>query len=161
MDTLLRAELVAALAEAGVKELTPIQSGVLPHCLDGKDVLAKAKTGTGKTFAFLVPTFERLLRDKPPAATKGCDPVRALVLSSARELGTQIVTQAEKIAIAGLRVETIMGGSSIIPQRERLDPDIVGNSCEYGGSIDLMVATPGRLIEHINTTNGFAARLAS
>ena len=156
----IRAEVISALAEAGVKELTPIQSGVLPHCLEGRDVLAKAKTGTGKTFAFLVPTVERLLRTPAAKLPEARDPVRALVLSSARELGTQIVTQAEKIAV-GLHIETIMGGSSIIPQRERLDPEIVGNSCEYGGAIDLMVATPGRLIEHINTTNGFRARLAA
>ena len=159
-----REALVTALADAGVAELTPIQTGVLPHVLAGSDVLAKAKTGTGKTFAFLMPTVERLLRSDAAALPGGVDPVRALVLSSARELGTQIFSQAEKLT-AGLpegsfTTETIMGGSSITPQRERLDPAIVGNSCDYGGRIDLMIATPGRLIEHINTTAGFAARLA-
>ena len=118
-------------------------------------MLAKAKTGTGKTFAFLMPTVERLLRNDAAALPGGVDPVRALVLSSARELGTQIFSQAEKLT-AGLpegsfTIETIMGGSSITPQRERLDPALVGSSCKYGGRIDLMIATPGRLIEHINT----------
>jgi len=155
----IRPELLSALASAGVKELTPVQSECLPHCLDGKDVLAKAKTGTGKTFAFLLPTVERLLSKPAAALPGGVDAVRSLVLSSARELGTQIVTQAEKIG-AGLHIDTIMGGSSITPQRERLDPALLGNSCEYGGVVDLMIATPGRLIEHINTTSGFAGRLA-
>ena len=154
---------MTALADAGVEELTPIQSSVLPHVLAGADVLAKAKTGTGKTFAFLVPTVERLLRSTAAPLPGGIDPVRALVLSSARELGTQIVTQAKRLgdSLPAFSIETIMGGSSIIPQRERLDPAVVGSSCPYGGAIDLMIATPGRLIEHINTTDGFAARLAA
>lgn len=158
----IRADLVQALGDAGVKELTPIQSKCLPHCLAGSDVLGKAKTGTGKTFAFLVPTFERLARSAGVPLPDGVDPVRALVLSSARELGTQIVTQAEKLAAAlpHCNVETIMGGASVTPQRERLDPSIVERfSAQYGGAIDLMVATPGRLLEHLHTTNGFAARL--
>ena len=158
-----RDSLVRALAEAGVAELTPVQAGVLPHCLAGQDVLAKAKTGTGKTLAFLVPTVERLLCRA--AAETGVDPVRALVISSARELGTQIATQAAKLTAsqpASFTIETIMGGSSITPQRERLDPSLlVRSSCVYTGGVDLMIATPGRLIEHINTTDGFSARLAS
>ena len=160
----IREELVRALADAGVKELTPIQSECLPHCLAGSDVLAKAKTGTGKTFAFLLPTFERLARSNSRRPLpSGVDPVRALVLSSARELGTQIVTQAEKLAasLPQYNVETIMGASSVTPQRERLDPSIAERfSAQYGGVVDVMVATPGRLIEHLHTTSGFAARLA-
>ena len=159
-----REEFVQALSDAGVKELTPVQSECLPHCLAGIDVLAKAKTGTGKTFAFLVPTFERLaLGNARVPLAEGVDPVRALVLSSARELGTQIVTQAEKLAAAmpQCNVETVMGGASVTPQRERLDPSIVERfSAQYGGPVDLMVATPGRLIEHLHTTSGFGARLA-
>ena len=160
----IREELVRALADAGVKELTPIQSECLPHCLAGSDVLAKAKTGTGKTFAFLLPTFERLARSNSRRPLpSGVDPVRALVLSSARELGTQIVTQAEKLAasLPQYNVETIMGASSVTPQRERLDPSIAERfSAQYGGVVDVMVATPGRLIEHLHSTSGFAARLA-
>lgn len=160
----IREELVRALADAGVKELTPIQSECLPHCLAGSDVLAKAKTGTGKTFAFLLPTFELLARSNSRRPLpSGVDPVRALVLSSARELGTQIVTQAEKLAasLPQYNVETIMGASSVTPQRERLDPSIAERfSAQYGGVVDVMVATPGRLIEHLHSTSGFAARLA-
>ena len=160
----IREELVRALADAGVKELTPIQSECLPHCLAGSDVLAKAKTGTGKTFAFLLPTFERLARSNSRRPLpSGVDPVRALVLSSARELGTQIVTQAEKLAasLPQYNVETIMGASSVTPQRERLDPSIAERfSAQYGGVVDVMVATPGRLIEHLHSTSSFAARLA-
>jgi len=157
-----RVELATNLAAAGVTALTPIQEGVLPHCLAGSDVLAKAKTGTGKTFAFLVPTVERILRGDAAPLPGGIDPVRALVLSSARELGTQIFTQAERLTtgLDSFQLDTIMGGSSITPQRERLDPALDGSSCKYQGTVDLMIATPGRLIEHINTTAGFAARLA-
>ena len=76
-----REQLAANLAEAGVAALTPIQLGVLPHCLAGADVLAKAKTGTGKTFAFLVPTVERLLRSNDGGAVP---PVRGRASRSPR-----------------------------------------------------------------------------
>jgi ATP-dependent RNA helicase MSS116 len=158
-----RETLTSNLFAAGVTALTPIQAGCLPHALAGSDILAKAKTGTGKTFAFLLPTAERLLRcsRNVEAGLSSIDHVRSLILSSARELGTQIAVQANKLTEGtGLKVDTIMGGSSIVPQRERLDPKLVGSSCSYGGAIDILIATPGRLIEHIHTTDGFAARLA-
>jgi len=89
------AELTGALAAAGITALTPVQAETLPHLLDGKDCLAKAKTGTGKTMAFLIPTVQRLLNSKAAARKSECgaDPIRAIVLSSARELATQILTQ--------------------------------------------------------------------
>lgn len=156
--------LLSALAEMGVTALTPVQVATLPHGLGGADLMAKAKTGTGKTLAFLLPTVERLLSNAgtgPPMAD-GVDPVRALVLSSTRELATQIVTQAEKLTaqLPSFNIDAVLGGSSIIPQRERLDPLLPERSaCKYGGTVDLMVATPGRLLEHIESTDGFCARL--
>jgi superfamily II DNA/RNA helicase len=152
--------LVQALIASGVKSLTPVQLATLPHCLAGNDVLAKAKTGTGKTLAFLIPTVERVLKSGPPQLVNGRDPIRALVLSSTRELANQIVAQAERLLalVPGFNVECVLGGSSIIPQRERLDPDCIGQF-RYGGAVDLMVATPGRLIEHMDSTAGIEDRL--
>jgi len=158
-----REVLVRALVDRGVSQLTPVQDACLPHCLAGKDVMAKAKTGTGKTLGFCIPTCERLLRSQhaaPKTMPEGIDPIRALVLSSTRELATQITTQAQQLTMhTDLNVDEILGGASITNQRERLDPKIKGFACKYGGTVDLMVATPGRLIEHIESTDGFCQRL--
>ena len=156
--------LCATLTGMGITKLTQVQSATLPHCLDGEDVMAKGKTGTGKTLAFLLPTVERLLRSagNGPSMADGTDAVRTLVLSSTRELATQIVSHAEKLTaqLPSFNVESILGGASIIPQRERLDPNLPERcSDKYGGTVDLMVATPGRLLEHIESTDGFCARL--
>ena len=124
-----REPLVRALQEAGVVALTPIQVAALPHCLAGADLLAHAKTGTGKTLAFLIPTVERVLRAGPPQRIDGLhDPIRALVLSPTRELATQIAAQAERLLafVPAFLVESVLGGGSIVPQRERLDPAASG-----------------------------------
>jgi len=156
------APLLRALVDRGVTELTPVQEACLPYCLAGKDVMAKAKTGTGKTLGFCIPTCERLLRSqaKPKTMPEGVDPIRAIILSSTRELATQITTQAQQLLThTDFNVEEILGGASITNQRERLDPKINGFAFKYGGTVDLMVATPGRLLEHIESTDGFCERL--
>ncbi|KAJ1628504.1 P-loop containing nucleoside triphosphate hydrolase protein [Pavlovales sp. CCMP2436] len=160
------ADLVGAILAAfgDTFSLTPVQREVLPLALAGKDVLAKAKTGTGKTMAFLIPSVARLLRD--PAPSSDVDPIRVLVLSGTRELASQIEAQAARLAanLPGLKLDCVMGGTSATTQRERLDPNIVTSGTvnkKYGGRIDVMVATPGRLVEHMNGTSGFAARLAT
>ncbi|KAJ1450716.1 P-loop containing nucleoside triphosphate hydrolase protein [Pelagophyceae sp. CCMP2097] len=144
----------ASLKRIGITSLTEIQTASLPLLLEGQDCLAKAKTGTGKTLAFLMPTLHRLLDDNESQRIPlkaGVDPIRALVLSSTRELALQIVAQAERLCEdLPLNLEIILGGTAINPQRERLDPAI----------IDLMIATPGRLGEHIRETTGFTERLA-
>lgn len=154
-----REPIVRAVSEMGISRLTPVQVRCLPHCLAGSDILAKAKTGTGKTLAFLIPTVERLQRNTA-ATNDGIDPVRALVLSSTRELAAQIVTQAEGIAkfLPGFNIEIVLGGSAIANQRMRLDRTSKGEFA-YSGIVDLMIATPGRLIEHIENTNEFQSRL--
>jgi len=154
--------LLRALADRNVTQLTPVQIACLPLCLAGKDVLAKAKTGTGKTLGFCIPTCERLLQSqaRPKTLPEGIDPIRAIILSSTRELASQITTQAQQLLThTNFNVEEILGGASITNQRERLDPKIQGFACKYGGTVDLMVATPGRLLEHIEGTEGFKARL--
>eukprot|EP00442_Polarella_glacialis_P001812 CAMPEP_0115077110 /NCGR_PEP_ID=MMETSP0227-20121206/16803_1 /TAXON_ID=89957 /ORGANISM="Polarella glacialis, Strain CCMP 1383" /LENGTH=900 /DNA_ID=CAMNT_0002464331 /DNA_START=69 /DNA_END=2771 /DNA_ORIENTATION=+ len=150
---------VRALVKVGITGLTPVQVACLPHCLKGEDILAKAKTGTGKTLAFLIPTVERLLRNLSPPE-EGVDAVRSLVLSSTRELAAQIVSQAEALTqfLPGFNIELVLGGHSIVPQRQRLDPTSSGEF-PYSGVVDLMIATPGRLLEHIEGTNGLPDRL--
>ena len=99
-------------------------------------------------------TYKQLLPD-------GIDPIRALVLSSTRELANQIVTQAEKLTslIPSFNIECVLGGTSINPQRERMDAKANGQN-KYTGVVDLMIATPGRLLEHIESTNDFVTRLS-
>ena len=115
------------MVTAGITQLTPVQEQCLPHLLSGSDCLAKAKTGTGKTVAFLLPTMHRLLAgaQRVPSLPGGVDPIRAIVLSSARELATQIVTQAEALGqfAPELNIVSILGGNSINPQRQILDPN--------------------------------------
>ena len=100
-DSGVSAPLVDALAAAGITSLTPVQEQSLPHLMAGRDILAKAKTGTGKTMAFLLPTVQNLINSREAAAAgggqqlpSGADPIRAIVLSSARELASQILVQA-------------------------------------------------------------------
>jgi len=167
-DSGVSAPLVAALTAAGISSLTPVQTASLPHLLAGRDILAKAKTGTGKTMAFLLPTVQNLINSRAAALAagggqtlpNGADPVRAIVLSSARELASQILVQAELLTknLDWFRIDSVLGGSSIIPQRERLDPVYAGSGVglkknePYGGVVDLLVATPGRFIEHLEHT---------
>lgn len=155
--------LIKALRDRGVTELTPVQEACLPLCLAGNDVMAKAKTGTGKTLGFCIPTCERLLRNRSAPKyelPEGIDPIRAMILSSTRELASQITVQAKQLlSHTDFNVEEITGGASIVNQRERMDPKIKGTAFKYGGAIDIMVATPGRVLEHIDSTEGFCERL--
>lgn len=124
-------ELLRALADAGYAEPTPIQAQAIPLVLEGRDVLAAAQTGTGKTAAFVLPILHRLASG--PARSP-----RALVLVPTRELAAQV---AESVETYGqhLRVRSavIFGGVSINPQIDRLRR-----------GVDLIVATPGRLLDH-------------
>ncbi|MFC0218112.1 DEAD/DEAH box helicase [Pseudochelatococcus lubricantis] len=133
----LAAPLLSALAEEGYEKPTPIQAQAIPHLLQGRDLLGIAQTGTGKTAAFSLPILDRLSRDRKPAPRHGC---RALVLSPTRELASQI---AESIRSYGrhlkLRVAVVFGGVSARPQAQ-----------ELARGVDILVATPGRLIDHLD-----------
>ena len=124
-------ELLRALGDVGYAEPTPIQAQAIPLVLEGRDVLAAAQTGTGKTAAFVLPILHRLASG--PARSP-----RALVLVPTRELAAQV---AESVETYGrhLRVRSavIFGGVSINPQIDRLRR-----------GVDLIVATPGRLLDH-------------
>ncbi|KAF0694407.1 Aste57867_14704 [Aphanomyces stellatus] len=120
--------------------LTKVQAATLPVILEGKDVLAKSKTGTGKTMAFLLPTIETLLKNIGTAPKRA---VSALVLSPTRELASQIDVEAKKLSTYHpFRVACFVGGTSMSKDLRRLkDP------------IDLLVATPGRLQDHLSSNN--------
>lgn len=129
--------LQAGLDKAGFEFCTPIQAQALPLLLDGKDVAGQAQTGTGKTIAFLLATFQRLLQT--PAAEKwdGKQP-RALILAPTRELAIQIMKDAELLNVeAGLRIAIAHGGKDYQKQR-----DAISDGC------DILIGTPGRLLDY-------------
>lgn len=128
-----RADLCVALRRAGLTEPTPVQRQAIPAAMEGKDVIVQAQTGTGKTLAFLLPLLER------SAAGGANDRVGALILTPTRELAIQIAAEARKLADAvGATVLSVYGGQDVIAQAHRL-----------GGSPNIVVATPGRLLDHM------------
>ncbi len=127
-------KLVKRLSELGFTEPTPIQSHAIPHALEGKDVMGLAQTGTGKTAAFGLPLVTQMLQygKKPDRYT-----VRGLVLAPTRELANQIaVSLRDLVQDTPLKVGFVVGGQSINAQMKRLER-----------GTDLLVATPGRLID--------------
>lgn len=130
----------AGLEASHFKELTTIQSNAIPAALKGKDILGAAKTGSGKTLAFLVPVLENLYRRR----WTEFDGLGALILSPTRELAIQIFEVLRKIGrnhafSAGL----VIGGKSLQEERERL------------GRMNILVATPGRMLQHMDQTADF------
>ncbi|HZP15364.1 MAG TPA: DEAD/DEAH box helicase, partial [Nocardioides sp.] len=125
------ARLIDALAPQGITDPTPIQTATLPDSLAGRDVLGRGRTGSGKTYAFLLPMVARLA-DGPKARPKA---PRALILAPTRELVGQSVESLEPlIANTGLTVRTVFGGVGQNPQVEALRK-----------GVDIIVACPGRL----------------
>jgi ATP-dependent RNA helicase RhlE len=129
--------LLRALAAQGYDHPTPIQARAIPAVLSGRDLLGIAQTGTGKTAAFALPILHRLADDRRPAPRRGC---RALVLSPTRELATQIAESFRTYgAHMGFTVAVVFGGAKYGPQIKAL-----------AGGVDILVATPGRLIDHLS-----------
>ncbi|MBE1299023.1 MAG: ATP-dependent RNA helicase SrmB [Alteromonadaceae bacterium] len=128
-------ELCRAVAEMGFSKPTSIQKEAIPAALDGADVLASAPTGTGKTAAFLLPASQFLLDFPKPH----CEFARILVLTPTRELALQVYEQAKAItAYTGQKVGVIIGGINYGTDHAVLDE-----------ATDIIIATPGRLFEHI------------
>jgi ATP-dependent RNA helicase RhlE len=129
--------LLRALADQGYTEPTPIQAAAIPVALDGRDLLAGAQTGTGKTAAFALPLLDRLYITAPrPSQPKT---PRALVLTPTRELAAQVHESVRAYGRhLGARSTTIFGGVGMQPQIDALRR-----------GVDILVATPGRLIDHI------------
>jgi len=125
-------DLTAVLAEAGIINPTPIQAATLPDSLAGRDVLGRGRTGSGKTYAFLLPLVARLVADGRPARPRQ---PRALVLAPTRELVTQIEAALAPLAKAtGLTTRTVFGGVGQNPQVQGLRR-----------GVDIVLACPGRL----------------
>ena len=133
----LQAELLRAVAGHGYTRPTPIQAQAVPVILEGRDVLAGAQTGTGKTAAFALPMLQ-LLNGRPrQVAGKGNAP-RALVLAPTRELAAQVAGSFDTYGgHLKLRSTVVFGGVSINPQKDALRR-----------GVDILVATPGRLLDH-------------
>jgi ATP-dependent RNA helicase RhlB len=125
------------IRDAGFEYCTPIQAQTLPVALAGHDVAGQAQTGTGKTAAFLVAAFDRLLRH-PPRAERHKNDVRMLVLAPTRELAIQIHKDALLLGNrTGLRFALAYGGTGYEQQRE----DLVAGA-------DVLIGTPGRIIDY-------------
>src|SRR2546426_6581287 len=126
----LSAQLLKALSENGFEAPFPIQEAAIPLVLEGKDVVGQAHTGTGKTAAFGLPILQKIKPDGP---------VQALILAPTRELAVQVTTEINRFArYIGTKAVAIYGGQSINMQLDRL---------RHG--VQIVVATPGRLIDHI------------
>jgi ATP-dependent RNA helicase RhlE len=125
-------DLLKGLKELGFARPTPVQADAIPPALAGKDVLACAATGSGKTAAFLLPILNRLI-GKPRGVT------RALVLTPTRELAAQIVEDLNDLAIhTPVTAAAVIGGVAMGPQEHA-----------FRSGVDVIVATPGRLLDHL------------
>jgi len=121
---------------AGFTECTAVQTLILPEALRGKDIAAQSQTGTGKTAAFLIAVFSRMLRLRPPG--RGPSP-RALIIAPTRELVLQINAEARLLGgPAGLRILPVFGGIDYVKQRE-----------DISKGVDILIGTPGRLIDYL------------
>ena len=128
----LDAALMQAVKELGFTRPTPIQSDSIPPALDGRDVLACAQTGSGKTAAFLLPILHRMLAGKRGTT-------RALIVVPTRELALQVLETAQALSVhTPLTSAAIYGGVGMGPQEHA-----------FRTKVDLMVATPGRLLDHM------------
>lgn len=129
-------EILKAVEKMGFSEMTPVQAKTLPLMMEGRDLIAIAPTGTGKTCAFGIPMLEYVnLKDKR---------VQELVLAPTRELSLQITDELRALAryIPGVRIACLYGGQPITKQLSQL------KQCPQ-----IVVATPGRLLDHMNRGN--------
>ncbi|MGL5371836.1 MAG: DEAD/DEAH box helicase, partial [Plesiomonas shigelloides] len=127
-------ELLRAVAEQGYTQPTPIQRQAIPVVLQGRDLMASAQTGTGKTAGFTLPLLQRLSQQAQP---NGRRPVKALILTPTRELAAQVWENVREYSkYLPLRSLVVFGGVSINPQMIKLR-----------GGVDILVATPGRLLD--------------
>ena len=128
----LHPSLIKGIKELGFSKPTPIQTDAIPAALDGRDILACAMTGSGKTAAFLLPVLQHLL-DKPRRTT------RALVVTPTRELAAQILQELNALAVhTPITGAAIYGGVGMGPQEHA-----------FRSGVDVLVATPGRLLDHL------------
>ena len=139
----LSANLLKAVKACGYKNLTPIQQQAIPLIKAGHDILASAQTGTGKTAAFSLPLIDKIAGENANRDIDSGSVIRALILTPTRELAAQV---ADNIATFSeflpVKSGVIFGGVNMPPQTKMLKE-----------GVDILVATPGRLIEHLTLRN--------
>jgi ATP-dependent RNA helicase RhlE len=142
--------LLDALEQRGYTETTPIQSAVLPYALAGKDVIGCAETGTGKTAAYVLPVLSKLIREDRELGKRAAHhATRALILAPTRELATQIDDEIQGFAYhAPVASAAVYGGVPMEPQERALK-----------AGVDIVVATPGRLLDHMRSNVGDYSKL--
>jgi len=129
--------IMRAISDLGFKYCSPIQAQSLPYALQGKDVVGKAQTGTGKTAAFLTAIIDDLLKNPIPEKRYAGE-ARALIIAPTRELVIQIAEDAKGLCkYTDLKIHTLVGGMDYTKQQRHLHEDLV----------DILVATPGRLLD--------------
>src|SRR5690606_20457262 len=131
--------ILRAVTELGYREPTPIQAQAIPIVLQGRDVMGAAQTGTGKTAGFALPILQLLMKHANTSASPARHPVRALILAPTRELADQIFENVRDYAKhSGLRAAVVFGGVDIKPQ-----------IAELKKGAEVLIATPGRLLDHV------------
>ena len=137
-------ELMKAIAEEGYTEPTPVQIQAIPPILAGRDVMAGAQTGTGKTAGYTLPLLQRLAPHANTSMSPARHPVRCLVLAPTRELAAQVEESVRVYGkyVKGLRTAVIYGGIAMDPQTKALRD-----------GVEILVATPGRLLDHVQQRN--------
>lgn len=139
-EFLLSPEILRSVRDRGHRHATPIQSGAIPAALSGRDLIATAETGSGKTAAYLLPLIDRLHRKRDSGRNgAGASAIRALILAPTRELAAQVAREFSVFARnTGLRAAVIVGGDSMNCQLRDLR-----------AGAQVVVACPGRLIDHM------------
>jgi ATP-dependent RNA helicase RhlE len=133
----LSAELLRAISEQGYTEPTPIQTKAIPVILDGRDILAGAQTGTGKTAGFTLPMLQRLSQTQTNQSRRK---IRTLILTPTRELAAQVGDSVKTYSkYLPLKSTIVFGGVKINPQIQKLRD-----------GVDILIATPGRLLDHVS-----------
>ncbi|RUS26355.1 Asp-Glu-Ala-Asp box polypeptide 21 [Jimgerdemannia flammicorona] len=139
----LSAATVKALESRGIKSLFPIQAETFDHIYDGNDILARARTGTGKTLAFALPMVERLrMEDNGDLGKKRGRAPRVIVLAPTRDLAKQVAGDFQGLSAGDLTVLSVYGGTPYPEQTQVLRE-----------GVDVIVGTPGRILDHINFGN--------
>lgn len=127
----IKGDLVYSLELKNISTPTPIQSLSIPHILNGKDLVAEAQTGTGKTYAFLLPMFQKMDVENPS--------IQGLVIAPTRELALQITDVAKQLSeMKPINILTAYGGQDVLAQLHKLK-----------GDIQLVIGTPGRILDHL------------
>ncbi len=138
-DLGLAPEILRAITEQGYNKPTPIQAQAIPMIIQGKDIMGGAQTGTGKTAAFTLPILQRILPLASSSPSPARHPVRALMLAPTRELALQVYESVKAYTkYTPIRAMCAFGGVDIRPQIEELKR-----------GVEILVATPGRLLDHV------------